>query len=65
MFVYLVPLISTLILPPQEEADKFICRQGDVGGGGGCTRPTQDTEWSLMVKDPYQLFMCIVVYVYN
>ena len=28
MFVYLVLLKSTLILPPQEEADKFICRQG-------------------------------------
>ncbi len=29
MFVYLVLLKSTLILPPQEKADEFITRQGD------------------------------------
>jgi hypothetical protein len=44
MFVYLVLLKSTLILPPLEQAEKFICRQGVGVGGGRCARPAQDTE---------------------
>ncbi len=40
MFVYLVLLKSTLILPPQEQANKFICREG------GGARHAQDTEIS-------------------
>ncbi len=44
MFVYLVLLKSTLILQPQKQADKGICRKGVGGGGLDSARPVQGIE---------------------
>jgi hypothetical protein len=44
MFVYLVLLKSTLILQPQEQADKLICRKQVGDGGLDGARPVQGTE---------------------
>jgi hypothetical protein len=59
----------------QENFPALICHSSrgkcihlQTGGGGRrktCARHGNCRKKSLMVKDDYQLFLCIVVYVYN
>ncbi len=68
IFVYFVLLKSTLILPPQEQASKFVDRGVGWGGGRGgqdLARRRYCRKKLLMVKDHYKLCMRIVINVYN
>jgi hypothetical protein len=60
MFVYLVPLKSTLILQLLEYSRPTNSFADGVGAWGGGWRKT-----CVIVKDHFQLFMCIVVCVHN
>jgi hypothetical protein len=62
----------TLICHPSQwlsDPSRRKCIHLQIWGWGGGARPAQDhrncRKKSLMVKDNYQLFMCVVVYVYD
>jgi hypothetical protein len=56
--------ILALICHLVADESVFICGQGGGGKGDGA-KHRNCRKKSVMVNDHYQLFMCIVVYVYN